>query len=146
MNDSAGGYSPYMLWLIGGAALLWNILGLWIFVSTVSATPDELAMVYNESEARFITSIPIWATAANGLAVITGVLGCVLLLLRRALAAPVFIVSFVALLVQDLHSFVLNDVTAIFGMVPAYIQGTVLAVAIAMILYSRSLVSKGVLR
>ena len=44
--------------------------------------------------------------------------------------------SLLALLVQDLYSFVLVDAVGVFGMLPAYIQGTVLVVAVAMILYT----------
>jgi len=133
-------------WLISGAALIWNLFGMMIYISTVSATPEDLAMVYNEAEVRFIESVPVWATSANAIAVTAGVIACLLLLLRRSLALPLFLVSLAGLLVQDLHAFVLNDVTAVFGMVPAYIQGTVLVVAIGLILYTRSLGKRGMLR
>ena len=138
--------TPMSHWLIAGAALIWNLFGLMVYVSTVSATPEDLASVYSEAEIRFIESIPMWATAAHAIAVTTGVLACILLLFRRSLAMPMFIASFAALIVQDLHSFVLNDVTAVFGMVPAYIQLTVMIIAIAMILYTRRLGKKGMLK
>lgn len=138
--------TPMTHWLIAGAALIWNLFGLMVYISTVSATPEDLAAVYSEAEIRFIESIPMWATAANAIAVTAGVLACILLLFRRSLAMPMFIASFVALIVQDLHSFVLNDVTAVFGMVPAYIQLTVMIIAIAMILYTRRLGKKGMLK
>lgn len=138
--------TPMSHWLIAGAALIWNLFGLMVYISTVSATPEDLAGVYSEAEIRFIESIPMWATTANAIAVTTGVLACILLLFRRSLAMPMFIASFAALIVQDLHSFVLNDVTAVFGMVPAYIQLTVMIIAIAMILYTRRLGKKGMLK
>ena len=138
--------TPMSHWLIAGAALIWNLFGLMVYVSTVSATPEDLAAVYSEAEIRFLESIPVWATSANAIAVTAGVLACVLLLMRRSLAMPMFIVSFVGLVVQDLHSFVLNDVTAVFGMVPAYIQLTVMIIAIALIFYTWRLGKKGMLR
>jgi hypothetical protein len=67
------------------------------------------------------------------------------LLLRKSLALPLFLISLVALLVQDLYSFVLEDVVSIFGMPPAYIQGTVLVIAIALIFYTRAAKSRGLL-
>lgn len=138
--------TPMSHWLISGAALIWNLLGLKIYVDTVSATTEELAMVYGEKEVLFIESIPAWATSANAIAVTAAVLGCLLLLLRRSLALPLFVVSLAALIVQDLHSFVLNDVTELFGDAPLYIQGAVLAVAIALIFYTLRIKKRGLLR
>ena len=92
-----------------------------------------------------MNSVPVWATSANAIAVTAGVLACIFLLMRRAMALPLFILSLVALLVQDLHAFVLEDVVAVFGMVPAYIQGTVLLIAIGLIFYTHSVKNKGLL-
>ncbi|MEO1201276.1 MAG: hypothetical protein AAFX10_01125 [Pseudomonadota bacterium] len=138
--------TPMSHWLIAGAALIWNLFGLMVFISTVTAAPEDLAAVYAADEIDFIESIPVWATAANAIAVLAGVLGCLLLLLRRSLAMPMFIVSFIALIVQNLHSFVLEDVIEVFGMVPAYIQLAVMIIAIALILYTMRLSKQGMLK
>jgi hypothetical protein len=45
-----------------------------------------------------IESRPLWATAAFAIAVGGGTLGCVLLLLRKKLAVPVFAVSLAAMI------------------------------------------------
>jgi hypothetical protein len=132
-------------WLIAGAGLIWNFFGLMIYVMTVRATPEQLAAQYNAAEIAFMESVPVWATSANAIAVTLGVLACICLLMKRAVALPLFIASLVALLVQDLHSFVLEDVVAVFGMVPAYIQGTVLVVQIGLIFYTLSAKKKGLL-
>lgn len=144
MNDSST-ETPMTHWLIAGAGLIWNFFGLMIYVMTVRATPEQLAAQYNATEIAFMESVPVWATSANAIAVTTGVLACILLLMKRSLALPLFIVSLVALLVQDLHSFVLEDVIGVFGMVPAYIQGAVLAIQIGLIFYTRSAKNKGLL-
>jgi len=138
--------TPMWHWLVSGAGLIWNLFGLMIYVSTVSATSEELAAVYDEMEVRFIESIPVWATSANAIAVTAGVIGCLLLLMRRSLAMPVFLISLAALIVQDLHAFVLNDVIAVFGRVPAYIQGSVLVIAIALIFYTWRMGKRGLLK
>jgi len=137
--------TPMTHWLVGGAALIWNLFGLMIYVMTVSATPEDLAAQYNAAEIAFIEAVPVWATSANAIAVTLGVIASVLLILRKSLALPLFVASLAALLVQDLHAFVLEDVVAVFGMVPVYIQGTVLIVAIALIFYSRWAKKRGLL-
>lgn len=144
MSD-ANTETPMTHWLIAGAGLIWNFFGLMIYVMTVRATPEQLAAQYDAAEIAFMESVPVWATSANAIAVTLGVLACIFLLMKRAVALPLFIVSLVALLVQDLHAFVIEDVVAVFGMVPAYIQGTVLIVQIGLIFYTLSAKKKGLL-
>lgn len=146
MSDELNGGTPMTHWLVGGAGLIWNLFGFMIYLSQVRATPEQMAQQYTAAQVAFMDAMPIWATSANAIAVTTGVLACVLLLMRKSLALAFFVASFVALLVQDLYSFVLVDVVAVFGMVPAYIQGTVLVVAIALILYTRSAKKRRLLR
>ena len=145
MADELNGKTPMMHWLVGGAALIWNLFGFMIYLTQVKATPEQLAQQYNVAEIAFLNSIPVWATSANAIAVTAGVLGSVLLLLRNSMALLFFVVSLCALLVQDLYSFALVDVVAVFGMLPVYIQGTVLAVAIVLIFYARAARNRGLL-
>lgn len=146
MNDELNGSMPMTHWLVAGAALIWNLFGFMVYLMTVKATPEQMAQQYNAAEIAFMDAVPVWATSANAIAVTTGVIACVLLLLRKSLALPLFVASLVALLVQDLYSFVLEDVVAVFGMVPAYIQGTVLVIAIALVWYTHGAKKRGLLR
>ena len=136
---------PMYHWLVSGAGLLWNILGLWIYVTQVRLTPEQLAAQFEPQQVEFLQAIPAWATAANAIAVNAGVIACILLLMRKALAMPFFLLSLAALIVQDLYSFVLVDVIAVMGQAPAYIQGTVLLIAISLVLYTRSAKARGLL-
>ena len=143
MSDLLEGKPPMSFWLIGGAALIWNLFGFIVYFMQVSVSPEELAANYGPEEIEFMLSTPKWATSAFAIAVNTGVLGSLFLLLRKAWALPVFIISLLSLLVQNLHAFVLNDVMAIFGTTPAIIQAAVLSIAAALIWYSREAKSKG---
>ena len=145
MNDELNGSTPMTHWLVAGAALIWNLFGFMIYLMTVRATPEQMAQQYSAAEIAFLDAVPAWATSAHAIAVTAGVLACVLLLLRKSLAQSLFVASLVALLVQDLYSFVLEDVVAVFGMVPAYIQGTVFVIAVALILYTRAAEKWGLL-
>lgn len=143
MSDIINGKPTMTFWFIGGVALIWNIFGMMVYVMTVSASPEEMAMQYTPEQVAFIQSTPKWATSAFAIAVTSGVLGSLLLLLRRSLAKPLFIVSLVAVLVQNLNSFVLNDSVAVFGTTPVYIQCTIVAIAIFLIAYARWAQGKG---
>ncbi len=145
MSEESNTETPMLHWLIAGAGLIWNLFGFSVYLMTVRATTEQMAQQYSEAEIAFMDSVPMWATSANAIAVTLGVLACVFLLLRKSIALPLFIASFVALLVQDLHAFVIADVVSVFGMLPAYIQGTVLVVAIGLIFYTRSAKNRGLL-
>ncbi|MDJ0938663.1 MAG: hypothetical protein QNJ00_02735 [Woeseiaceae bacterium] len=145
MNDSTARNLPIMHWLIAGGGLLWNLIGLALYAMTVSATPEALLTAYGGDDAKvdYVLSIPVWATAANALAVTAGVLACGLLLAKRALAATAFLVSIAGLVVMDVHAFVLNNAVALFGAFPAVLQGAVFLIQVALFLYTKNLDKKG---
>ncbi len=130
-------------WTISAAALIWNLFGFMVYLMQVTGSPDALAGAYTAEQVAFIQSTPVWATSMFAIAVTTGVLACLMLLLRKAWAVTLFIVSFVAVLVQNVHSFVLNNAVELFGPPPAFIQATIVAIGLVMIWYSRRAKERG---
>lgn len=145
MSDVISGKPPTSFWIIGGVALVWNLIGLMLYYMQVSATPEMLAAVYSEAEYEFLVSIPIWATTAHAIAVTAGVLGCILLLMRNAWAMPVFIVSLIGILVQDIYSFVIANGIEVWGVGVIILPIVVLVIAIGLVFYSRSAKDKGLI-
>ena len=143
MSDLLNGRPSLSFWIIGGAALIWNLFGLIVYFMQVSASPEELAAAYTAEQVDFMISTPKWATSAFAIAVNAGVLGSLFLLLRKAWAVPLFVISLVAVLIQNLNSFVLNDVIALFGTTPAIIQAAIVIVGVLLIWYSRGAKDKG---
>ena len=143
MSDLLDSRPTTIFWFAGGAALIWNLFGLIVYFMQVSASPEELAATYNQEQIDLILNTPKWATSAFAIAVNAGVLGSLFLLLRKAWALPMFVVSLVAVLVQNLNSFVLTDTFALFGTTPVIIQSVIVAIAVLLVLYSRSAKDKG---
>ncbi|MDX1498936.1 MAG: hypothetical protein R3176_03510 [Woeseiaceae bacterium] len=144
MTDDFRSQPSITFWIIGGAALIWNLFGMIIYVGQVTATPEALAEGgYTPEQIAFVEATPAWVTSAFALAVTTGVLGSILLLLRKALALPVFVLSLVAILAQNVYSHVLNDAVAVFGSGVLVIPTTVIVIAVALVWYSRSVKAKG---
>jgi hypothetical protein len=138
MSDPINGKPPTAFWIIAGVALLWNLIGLMLYYMQVSATDELLRAAYGDAEYEYLSSIPAWVTSAYAIAVTAGVLGCILLLMRKAWAIPVFIVSLVAILVQDTYSFVLSDAMKVFGTGVIVIPIVVLIIAVGLVFYSRA--------
>ena len=143
MSDLLNGRPTAVFWIVGGAALIWNLFGLIVYFMQVSASPEELAATYNQEQIDFMINTPKWATSAFAIAVNSGVLGSLFLLLRKDWAIPMFVISLLAVLVQNLNSFVLTDTIALFGTTPVIIQSVIVAIAVLLVWYSRSAKGKG---
>lgn len=113
-EETASASMPKSFWWISGALLLWNIAGIASYVSAVTMSPEALAAM-DPAEREIFANTPAWATAAYAIAVNGGTLACVFLLMRKAWAVPVFIVSLIAVVVQFFHVFVLTDLLQIRG-------------------------------
>jgi hypothetical protein len=88
---------PIARWyLIGASAsLLFMALGCAIYVMHVTADPAALPL---DQRAAYAAE-PAWVTALNAVAVWVGLIGAVLLVLKRRLAEALLLVSFLATLV-----------------------------------------------
>lgn len=146
MVDTLDPKPGFAFWTISALALLWNLVGFMLYLMQVTATPEALATAYSPEEVELLTAIPAWATSMTAIATTAGVLGAILLLLRRSLSVPVFVVSLAALIVQDIYTFAMTPTLEVFGPAPAIIQAVVLVVAVLLIWYARQSNSRGILR
>jgi len=114
MNESVTNKPPGLFWAIGGAALVWNLLGIVAYVGQVSMSAETLAAM-PEAERALYENVPAWVTAAFAIAVNAGAVGCLLLLLRKGLAVPLLVLSLIAAVLQMFHSVVLTEAVSVMG-------------------------------
>ncbi len=144
MTDLLDDKPAMSFWIVGACALVWNLIGLVIYYSHVSMTPDALEG-FTEAQQAFFNSTPVWATSAYAVAVTAGVLGSLFLLLRKAWAVPLFVLSLIGIVVQDLHAFVLSNGLEVWETKDIYLPAVVIVVAIALVMYSRGAKKKRLL-
>lgn len=137
--------APRSFLIISGLALVWNVLGIASYVMQVTLSEDAL-MAMPEAQRALYENVPAWATSAYAIAVNAGAIGSLLLLLRQALAVPVFVISLVAIIVQMYHGFFLANGLEILGPSAVVMPVLVTAVGIALIWYSRGAKEKGWIR
>ncbi len=146
MSDQSAVVRPdTAFWVVGVVSLIWYLIGLFFFYSTVTATPEQLAGMMTPEQVDIVTATPAWATAANAIAVLAGVLASILFLMRKKLAVPLFVISLAAAIVQDVYVFFMSDSLDAFGTQPVIIQGLVLVIGAFMIWYSRNKRAQGLL-
>lgn len=129
-------------WVVSAVALLWNVMGVAAYISSVTMTPEALQAL-NENERALIESTPAWATGAFAIAVWGGVLGSLLLLLRRSLATIVLIASFAGIVVQMIHAFFLSNSFEVYGPGGLAMPIMVLAFGAFLIWFARNAEAKG---
>ena len=133
---------PRSFLIIGAAALLWNLLGVSVFVTQITMT-EAVLMALPDAQRAVYENMPSWPMATNAAAVTMSVLGCILLLLKRGLAVACFGLSLASLVVQMYYAFIYVDSIGIFGVGSAVVSTTLFVIAVALLWYSRSVRQKG---
>lgn len=90
---------PVWYWIVSGIVLIWNLIGCTACFSQMTATPEKLAQLPAAQRDAWL-AMPATARVAYVVAVATGLLGSVALLLRSLAAGPLFIASLVGVIVQ----------------------------------------------
>jgi len=142
MSDLLDSRPTTNFWIVGGAALVWNLIGLVIYYQHVTMTPEQLAS-FSDAKQAFISSTPMWATSAYAIAVNAGVLGSLFLLLRKSWAVPLFTLSLLGILVQNVHAFLLASGLAVWGTSGIALPAIVIVIGVALLMYSRTTKDKG---
>lgn len=94
-------------WVISIVALLWNLMGVFAYLSQAYITPEAIALL-PEPEQAYYNNVPAWVTGAFALAVFSGTFGAIALILRKKWAVLLFMVSLIAVIVQSIYTFLIQ--------------------------------------
>lgn len=90
---------PAWFWIVAGLALLWEAMGCYTYVGEVTMTAEQLAALPADQR-ELMANTPGWTMGVFAVAVWSGLLGAIALLLRRTWARPLFVISLIAALIQ----------------------------------------------
>lgn len=105
---------PVWFWIIAVVALLWNLMGVAAYLGEAFMT-DEVMEALPEAERNWYANRPAWVTAAFAFAVFGGFLGSVALLIKKKWAVPLFLISLLGVLAQQVYNFFLQDYIELTG-------------------------------
>ncbi|MGY3794325.1 hypothetical protein [uncultured Aquimarina sp.] len=105
---------PIWFWIISVIALLWNLMGVMAYLAQAYMT-DEILKTMPEADQNFYNNIPAWVTAVFAIAVFSGTLGSIALLIKKKWAIILFIISLVTVLAQQFYNFFIQDFVALTG-------------------------------
>jgi len=142
MSELLNGAPPKSYYWIAGVALVWDLLGVMAYITSVTMSPEALAALPDAQRALY-ESTPAWATAAFAIAVNGGVLGSLLLLLRKTIALPVLIVALIAVLTQMFHGYFMANTLEALGGANAGFSGVIIFIASFLVWFANDAKSKG---
>jgi len=136
--------TPRHLWVVGILGLLWGSMGAYDYLMTQTQNESYMSQ-FTAAQLEFFYGFPTWVVAFWAVAVWGGVLGTIFLLLRKRLAAPVLLVSFLAMTVTAVHNFVLTNGMEVMGGIGLVFSVLIFVFAFGLWFYARSMAQRGVL-
>ena len=151
-HEGASEAAPWHVWVVGTLTLLFTLFGACDYVMSQTGNRAWMEMMVEpagldaEAAVAYFSGFPLWADAVWAIGVWAGVAGAVLLLLRRAAAYPVLVLSLAGLVLSNAYGLShplpgMTDTSTTYATV-AVVFGVMLVIT----LYARSLRNGGVLR
>ena len=141
MAEQERAEAPWHLWIVGVLTALWNTIGAFDFTATIARYEPYMAAFPAEAK-EYWYSFPLWMFAIWGAAVWGGLLGSLLLLMRRKLAVALLGLSFACSVASMAISYVRPAPEGASDPVFALI---IIAIAGALYFYAQHMNKKGVL-
>jgi hypothetical protein len=129
--------------VVASLLLLWNLFGIAMFFLQYTMTPEALARLPEDQRTLF-ESMPGWLWVVYAVAVLSGALGALMLLLRKRAAVPLFWVSLLAVLVQFGYTLLPGRAVEVLGPAQALpMPLTIIAVAALQVWVARRALARG---
>lgn len=145
-NETMENKTPVWFWIVSGVALLWNLMGVGAFISDATMSQEDMVANYGQALADAAAAQPVWVTLAYAIAVFAGALGCLLLLLRKKLAAPVLVLSLLAVILQQGYMWLFSGVMSEIDAATKAMYISIPVVAVLLVLFARRMTARGILK
>lgn len=125
-----------LFYVISSLALVWNLMGVFNYLGQVLMSDEVLASLPKDQQLLY-QDVPAWVTAAFAVAVFSGTLGAVFLLLKKKIASTFFILSFVGIVTQMSYGLLIDEKTDNYGRLGLLMPLMIIAVGAYLIWYSK---------
>lgn len=109
---------PLWFWIVAVLALFWEGAGCFAYVAQAGMSDADMARL-PAAQQEIWRAMPAWAMSAYAVAVWVGLLGAIALLLRKAWARPLFLVSLLGALAQFGWTFLGSPILRTIGLADA---------------------------
>ena len=118
-------------------------MGVMAYLGQVYMDEATLQTMPPEDQAYYAV-LPPWVTAAFAVAVFSGALGSMALILRKKAAVSIFIISLVGVITQNIYTFFMQDEITLSGTRMIW-PIVVIAISFFLVFFARDGVKKGIL-
>ena len=125
-----------LFWVISSIALVWNLMGVFNYLDQAFMTNKVLEILPKEQQILY-QDVPAWVTAAFAIAVFSGTLGSLLLLLKKKIASTFFIISFLGIMGQMSYGLLIDQNSDSYGPMGIAMPIIIIAFGGYLIWYSR---------
>ncbi|MCZ4320006.1 hypothetical protein O4H26_13515 [Aequorivita viscosa] len=130
-------------WIIAVLALLWNLIGVYFWLSENFLMTDEMKTSMPPEQVELMNNAPAWGIYIYAIAVFGGAIASVLLLMRKKLAVGFFGFSLLAILILQLYWVFAMDIVQVMGPQSLIMPTIVIAIAIFEYFYSKGAARNG---
>lgn len=127
---------PIWFWIVAIIGLIWNGMGVNAYLQQAYNT-ESFRNMYTQEQLEIAANTPSWVTAAFAIAVFTGLLGFVFILLRKKIGYSLLLLSLLAVIVQ-MSYILMNGYASDIGMTVM-----IIAFAILFVILGRLFKTKG---
>ena len=99
-------------YVICSVTLIWNIIGIFNYLGFVYMSQEAFTSLSEEMQ-LFLNTRPAWVTGSFALAVFTGTIGNIGLLLRKKWANLILIISLISVVAQTIYNFIIQQIVEI---------------------------------
>lgn len=97
-------------------AIVWNLIGIAMFYKGINPDPEALSTVgYSQEQIAYTMATPSWAILANIIALLTGLMGSIALLLRHNSTYYLFAFSLVGIMTVMVDAFMRDGFSIVGG-------------------------------
>ena len=134
--------APWHLWVVGVLALIWYVLGAFVIQRAQLGLSPEMPA----DEVAYYAAQPLWFKVVTGVSTYGSVLASILLLARKRAASLLFAIALVTIAITDVFDLANGTSRAYANNAAAVVTGIIALIALLMVVYSRAMVRRGVLR
>lgn len=139
MNFASQNKPPVYFWIVAIIAFLWNALGVYNYLMQAFMNTEQLDQLSN-ADKNLYADLPAWYISVFAIAVFAGLLGAISLLIRKRWAYTLFIVSFLAIAIQQFY--VLTEINPR----DIFLSLSIIVIAVFLIWFSKRAVARQWLR
>ncbi len=127
---------PIGYWFVAGLALVWMLYGLYMLYLDPAISEASRARM-SDAQLRFADARPGWFIGLYAVAILSGLLGAIGLLLRKGWSVPLFGLSLLAVIVQFGYLYLVLDAIGVLGAAEAIpFPLVIFAIGVALLWFS----------